>query len=177
EVAAPEVSVEPLLGPVGLVDDARRPVAVLRRDVSVEHVGGFADVVVDGDQDQVVGVHTHVVNSPNSPRSVNSCTTSSPWRPIMRSYPSLALSASPAVMPVAISARPFRSISIAPGTRAKKLPGRSPDIARKTTLMRGEAAASTIAAWKAIVSRWISSVSSVRGIRWAITATRSPRAG
>ena len=43
--------------------------------------------------------------------------------------------------------------------------------------MRGEAAASTISAWKAIVSRWISSGSSVRVIRRAISSTRSPRSG
>src|SRR6266540_4261248 len=177
EVAAAEVAVEPLLGAVGLVDDARHPVAVLRRDVGVEHVGGLADVVVDRDEDQLVHAHAHADGSSNNPRSANSCTTSSPWRPIMRSYPSLALSASPSATAVAMSVRPFRSISIAPGTRAKKFPGMRPDIARSTTLMRGDAAASTIAAWNAIVSRWISSVSSVRVSRRAISSTRSPRSG
>ena len=67
EVATPEVAVEPLLGAVGFVDDAWHPVPVLGRDVGVEHVGRFADVVVDGDEDEIVGVHTHVVTSPNSP--------------------------------------------------------------------------------------------------------------
>jgi hypothetical protein len=31
--------------------------------VGVEHVGRFADVVVDGGEDQVLGVHGHVVTA------------------------------------------------------------------------------------------------------------------
>ena len=57
EVSALQVAVPPLLDAplVGL--DTRCTILVLGRHMGVEHVGRFGDVVVDADQDQVIGVH------------------------------------------------------------------------------------------------------------------------
>ena len=57
EVPAAQVAVVPLERAAGFLHDARRLIAVARRDVCGEHVGRFADVVVDRDQDEIVGVH------------------------------------------------------------------------------------------------------------------------
>ncbi len=59
EVPAPDVAVVPLLRPVGLVDDAGHLVAIPLGYVRVEHVSRLADVVVDRDQDEVVGAQCH----------------------------------------------------------------------------------------------------------------------
>jgi hypothetical protein len=45
------------------VHDARCHVGVLRRDASIEQVGRFDDVVVDADEDHVVGRRAHNLRS------------------------------------------------------------------------------------------------------------------
>jgi hypothetical protein len=57
EVAALHVAVPPLLAAGVVGDDTRRELAVLLRHVAVEHVGRLAYVVVDTDEDHVVGTH------------------------------------------------------------------------------------------------------------------------
>src|SRR5205807_9471546 len=85
ELPSTEVAVVPLLRSVGLLDDTRRPVAILLRDVCVEHVRGLADVIVDRDQDELVAVHAAAFPSAStsSSRSVSSSTEK--WRPSIRS--------------------------------------------------------------------------------------------
>ena len=52
-----EVEELPGVGAVLAVLDPRRDVAVLRREVLLEHVGGLHDVVVDTDENEVFGAH------------------------------------------------------------------------------------------------------------------------
>jgi hypothetical protein len=57
EVSAADVAVVPLLRPVGEIHHPRCVLAVPRRHMTFEHVGGLADVIVDRDEDQVVALH------------------------------------------------------------------------------------------------------------------------
>jgi hypothetical protein len=57
EIATADVAVPPLLRAVLLGHDAGHVLAVLLRDVGLEHVGRLTDVVVDTHQDHVVAAH------------------------------------------------------------------------------------------------------------------------
>jgi hypothetical protein len=57
EISSGDVAVVPLLGTVVLLDDAGRRLSVAVWHVPFEHVRGLADVIVDGDEDQVVDSH------------------------------------------------------------------------------------------------------------------------
>src|SRR5919109_1335559 len=69
-------------------------------------------------------------------------------------YCAAALSASRLAMARRMAVVYRLSTAAEPGTRSKKLPGTRADMERSTLRMRGESAASTTAAWKAIVARW-----------------------
>ena len=58
---------DPGVGAVGLDDHLRHHVLVLGGDVAVEHVRWFDDVVVDGDEDQVVHVHGALLTQSRAP--------------------------------------------------------------------------------------------------------------
>src|SRR5580704_1397681 len=56
EIPALLVPVPPLLEPAFVCDDTRRSVLEPVRNVVLEHLRGFGDVVVDADQDHVVSL-------------------------------------------------------------------------------------------------------------------------
>jgi hypothetical protein len=57
EISAPQVAEIPLLDPVVLFDHPRGQILVPGRDVSVEHVRRFGNVIIDADQNQIFGFH------------------------------------------------------------------------------------------------------------------------